>query len=168
MTFTTKRILLTILAFSFFFNVFGQNESDKSKAKNSVYIEMFGNAGDFYNITYDRLVHSKGNNNISTGLGIQYFPSSDLSAPDDIFSISPQINYFYGIRHHFETGLGLAYDFNSGDLIIPFRIGYRFQKHDGGLFCKVGFTPFLTRSYPIFGDGFSLIPWGGLAIGWTF
>ena len=164
-----KRPLPIIFLFSFVLNAFGQSDSAETKinARNSVFIEILGSAGYLYNITYDRVVYSRKQNHISTGLGIQYLPSSDLSA-DDIFSISPQINYFRGTKHHFETGLAVAYDFNSGDLAIPIRIGYRFQKPDGGLFYKVGLTPLLTKSYPILGEGVSLVPWGGFAIGWTY
>jgi len=59
--------------------------------------------------------------------------------------------------------LGVAYDFISKDFFIPIRIGYRYQKPNGGLFYKIGFTPLLSKSYPIFGEGFSIIPWAGLA-----
>lgn len=163
-----NRLLIIIFSFLIYSRVYGLSEpiEIKNTSKNSVYIELFGNAGYLYNITYDRIIFTKEKNNISAGLGVQYFSSSDIE--DFIFSLSPQISYFYGIKHHFETGLGVAYDFNSGDFVIPIRIGYRFQKPEGGLLCKIGFTPLLTNSYSIFGEGFSLIPWGGLAIGWTF
>jgi hypothetical protein len=159
-----KSPLPIIFLFSFVLNALGQSDSEETKinARNSVFIEILGSAGYLYNITYDRVVFSREQNHISTGLGIQYLPS-DLSR-DHISSISPQINYFHGTTHHFETGLAVAYDFYSGDLAIPIRIGYRFQKSDGGLFYKIGLTPLLTKSYPILGEGFSMVPWGDLQL----
>lgn len=117
-----------------------------------------------YNFSYDRIIFTKEKNNVSIGLGTQYFPSSDL-VRDYILSVSPQINYFYGIKHHFETGLGVVYDLNSKDLLYQIRIGYRFQKPNGGLFYKIGFTPIYINNF--FGSP-ALFLWGGLAIGWTF
>lgn len=160
------KIKLAIVSLGFIFSsTYGQKNN--STAYNSIYLELFGNAGYLYNISYDRIMYTKEMSSISIALGFQYFPSSDL-ANDYILSISPQVNYLYGIKHHFETGFGAAFDFKSGDLVIPIRIGYRFQKPNGGVFCKIGLTPLITKSYPIFGDGYSLVPWGGIAIGWTF
>ena len=161
-----KLKLTTIYLFLFFLTSYGQIENNEhiDKAKNTIYLEILGNAGYLYNISYDRLLYTKENNNISLGLGAQYLPSSDLSS-DYILSVSPQINYLYGVKHYFETGLGFSYDFNVGDFVVPIRIGYRYQKPDGGLFYKIGFTPFYIND--LLGSP-ALIPWGGLALGWTF
>lgn len=132
-------------------------------AKNSIYTEFFGSAVYLYNISYDRIVFAKEKNKVSLALGAQYLPSID-SPSDYRLSVSPQINYFRGIKHHFETGIGVAVDFNNGDFIIPIRIGYRFQKPEGGMFYKIGITPLYVNDF--LGSP-AVIPWGGLAIGWT-
>lgn len=164
-----KRLTIIIIVVCFFSRAFSQDNTigANNKSINTVYIELFGNAGYLYNLTYDRIVFTKGKSNISTGLGAQFFPSSDL-ASDHIISLSPQVNYFYGHKHYFETGIGVTYDFVSYDMVLPIRIGYRYQKPDGGLFFKVALTPLLTKSYPIFGENLTAIPWGGLSVGWTF
>ena len=162
----TFRLIFTIIFLNTFSYCFSQDSDNLRINRNSLYFELFGNAGYLYNVTYDRLVLIREKNKMSVGLGCQYFNSSDID--DYIFSISPQISYLYGSKHHLETGLGIAYDFNSHDLVIPIRIGYRFQKLEGGFFCKLGFTPLLTNSYPFFGDGYVFLPWGGAAIGWSF
>jgi hypothetical protein len=163
------KLIISICTIMTFQNINAQDNYNNNKiSKNSIYFELLGSAGYLYNISYDRIVLTKGKNHISTGLGFQYTPFSSKLTNNPVSSLSPQINYFYGIKHHFETGLGLVYYFNSSDLDIPIRIGYRFQKPEGGLLFKVALTPLLTKSYPIFGEGLLLIPWGGIAIGWTF
>lgn len=142
-------------------------DEDVFRSKNSVYFELLGSAGYLYNISYDRIILSKQRNNITAGMGIQYSPEFDLSR-DMILSISPQINYMYGIKYHIEAGVGSFYDFYNKDFAIILRYGYRFQKPEGGMFYKIGFTPLITKSVPIFGENFTFIPWGGISIGWTF
>jgi hypothetical protein len=62
-----------------FFIVPVRNADDKTMAKNAVYAELPGRAGNLFNISYDRIVFVNGRSKISTGLGVQYFPSSDLA-----------------------------------------------------------------------------------------
>jgi len=49
------------------------------------------------------------------------------------------MKYLMGSKsHHFETGLGLFFDF-EGDIILPdIQLGYRYQKPKGKLMFKVG------------------------------
>lgn len=135
-----------------------------SEVKNSVYLELFGSGGAVYNLTYDRELHSKDRHHISAALGLQYLPG-DFWFYEPIASLSPQLNYYYGKTHHIELGVGAAYDFILSDLVVPFRIGYRFQEEEGGLFAKVGFTPLLQN---LSHTEYKLIPSAGLAFGLSF
>jgi hypothetical protein len=161
---TTILILTIILLLHF--DCFSQdNKQDLSK--NSIYGEIFGNAGYLYNLTFDRIVFTKDQKNISIAIGLQYFNSNDIDEP--IASISPQINYFIGKNgHHFETGVGVAFDYLNNDYVIPLRVGYRYQKKQGGLFFKIGFTPLIIEDFYFSDSRFTLFPWGGLGIGLTF
>jgi hypothetical protein len=63
-------------------------------------------------------------------------------------------------KHHLELGVGItphlatSLDFNSETLeledkvvfgsLIPLRIGYRYQKPEGGFFFRVGYSPFFN------------------------
>ena len=161
-----SKLLLSIFVIFIIQNVQAQSEEKVKQAKNTVYLELFGSAGAVYNITYDRILISRDQNSLSAALGIQYFPLGVTEEGDhSIYSISPQINYFTGKIHRFELGLGLAYDFNEESFAIPFRIGYRYQKNEGGMFYKVGFTPVYTN-VSIWNK--TILPSGGIAVGWSF
>lgn len=161
-----SKLLLSIFVIFIIQNVQAQSEENVIQAKNTVYLELFGSAGAVYNITYDRILISRDQNSLSAALGIQYFPLGVTEEGDhSIYSISPQINYFTGKIHRFELGLGLAYDINSETLVIPFRIGYRYQQNEGGIFFKAGFTPFYNN-YNYWNK--IIVPWGGIAVGWSF
>ncbi|MBK8808479.1 MAG: hypothetical protein IPO21_18345 [Bacteroidales bacterium] len=156
-----KKIILIATAMILFYSYsFAQSDSieTKTRMKNTVFVEIFGNSFFLYNVGYDRILMSKGKRNISAGLGTQVI--------DGEFSLSPQVNYFYGIKHHIETGIGFTYYFISDCYIIPVRIGYRYQKPEGGLLIKVALTPFYGRNIPF--DNSNFMPWAGLTLGWTF
>lgn len=168
--FSFRTLMLLLLCFSNLkawsgFSV--ELEEPSPLKRNSVYFELFGNAGYLYNIGFDRIISLNEKSKIAFGAGIQYLPAFDLSA-DDIFSISPQFSFLYGVKHHFEAGTGVAIDFLSGDKAIPFRVGYRFQKPEGGLFLKAGIIPLFTNSFPVLGEGWTLVPWGGVSAGISF
>lgn len=72
-----------------------------------------------------------------------------------------EVTAFYGkSNHHLELGFGFTslldrtLDFDSETLeledkvvfgaAIPVRIGYRYQKPEGGFFFRVGYTPFFN------------------------
>jgi hypothetical protein len=133
----------------------GQDVNVNPRKKNAVYLELFGSAFAKYNITYDRIIYSKQKRNLSAALGAQYLPIRS-ERMDRVVSITPQINYFYGIKHHFETGLGLAY-FAKDDFYFPLRLGYRYQKPEGGFFFKIAFTPHFSGGW--------VLPWAGIAFG---
>lgn len=161
-----SKLFLSIFIIFIIQNVQAQSEEKVKQVKNTVYLELFGSAGAVYNITYDRIILSSGQNNLSAAIGLQYFPLGVTEEENhNIYSISPQINYFTGKIHRFELGLGFAYDFYEGGFVFPLRIGYRYQKNEGGMFYKVGFTPLYSND--LFWHT-TILPWGGIAVGWSF
>lgn len=146
---------------------------EESSLKNALYLEIFGSAGYIYNVTYDRTVFNRNQDHISLALGTQYFPKGEVS-DERLVTLSPQVNYFRGRNRHFlELGIGYIFDLadkkDVGDKEdgISFRIGYRYQR-ETGLFFKAAVTPILSDSFPVFGEGNSLLLWGGIAIGYSF
>ena len=163
-----KRIIILIqLLIVSFINGFSQPFDSLVISKNAIYFEIFGSAGYVYNISYDRIIIQQNRQNITIGLGVQYY-KGDMSE-DKLQTISPQINYLLGFnRHFFELGAGYYWDFYDSDMnSLIMRIGYRYQKKNG-LFFKIGITPILTKSFPIFGEGYKILPWGGIGLGYAF
>ncbi|MCP4459624.1 MAG: hypothetical protein GY816_16605 [Cytophagales bacterium] len=146
-----QRLVIIVLLMVFQPKIYAQENDANLISRNTVYVEILGSAGVLYNITYDRLFSIDEKNKISTGIGFQYLPMYGY----EIVSFSPRINYLRGKKHYFETGLGLIYDAQENEYLIPIRFGYRFQKPDGGFFAKVGFTPLY---FPDFWGSPALIP----------
>ncbi|MEA1875145.1 MAG: hypothetical protein U9N51_12085 [Bacteroidota bacterium] len=144
-----------------------KNENERLR-KNSVYLELFGNSFYQYNMGYDRILFDKRKNKLSIASGIGYLPLEISSLNCEWFNyiFTSQVNYFTGKEHHFETGLGFTYigkkNSDYYEMLISLRIGYRYQKQDGGLFIKSSLTPLYFLKINQFG------PWAGVVVGWTF
>ena len=120
---------------------------------------------------------------MATGVG--YVPPLTGNFP--VFSFSMQVNYLFGEKNHYlEIGTGITfpefyfptsatithssekthYKYEnwtiSTDFLIPLRIGYRYQRDNGGFFWKIAFVPMFS----IHNDAF--FPSAGIAIGYTF
>ena len=176
-------IILLFLSSVFCFAQDTIKNEKKQSGQHSVYMEFFGNAGLWYSIGYDYMLNLKEKHKLSFNCGFQYFPYTDynLVLEESVFTLSPQINYLYGKKHHLELGVGITYDLviryrNSVDKTatgwsVPFRIGYRYQKEDGGFFFKIAYIPAYINHYvlmPIIGDDWFMPLWAGVAIGYTF
>ena len=164
----TSVLVLSCLAGSFAWGQATQEPQDPlSPIKaNTLYAELLGSAGVTYNVGYDRLLYVDGRNKLAVAAGFGYLPADQIT-PGRL-SVSPQVSYLHGRLHHLELGIGTIH---SRDMhksaAVTLRIGYRYQRSDGGTFFKAGFTPIFygielsDRVYPVF-------PWGGFAFGWTF
>ena len=140
-------------------------EKEARQVNNAVYVELLGNAGYLYNLTYDRTIYTKEKRKFSIAIGAQYLPESSLSN-EDLLSTSHQLNLFFGVKHHFETGIGLVIDYGNGDQAYLARIGYRYQDPGGGVFFRIGFTPVFVQD--ILERSSIVLPWAGLSYGRTF
>jgi hypothetical protein len=169
---------------------FSQDSNKTLKGQHTIYTEFFGNAGLWYSVGYDYTLKLKEKHKLSFNCGFQYFPITNYfpdfppagSYPKLILygsqiTISPQINYLYGKNHHLDLGIGITYDayINHKDrkikeglgFMMPFRIGYRYQREKGGFFFKIAYTPIYLISIDFFDIKF--IPlFAGIAFGYTF
>jgi len=171
-----KRLFLLIF-FSVFLLTsnccFAQQTIEKEMdVQHTVFLELGGNSIFFYNITYDCSFQLAEKRKIAAGLGFQYFPGSSDSFlfSNPFIGFSPQINYLYGQKHYLEIGTGITFLNEREGLCIPIRIGYRYQRDNGGLFWKIAFVPLFGEDL-YFEMGTSKLPFFpsvGIAFGYTF
>ncbi|WP_373494964.1 hypothetical protein [Aquiflexum sp.] len=137
-----------------------QSEAETITAKNTLSVELGGNAGR-YALSYGRLFHQNGSFKLSGSVGFSMWHENVLSSTYWNPALPLEITALFGrSKHHMEFGLGLtpylenSYDFdpsgedmvkNSNHLnaILPLRLGYRYQKPEGGFFFRAGYTPLI-------------------------
>ncbi len=154
----------------------------QSFRKNTVYIEILGNAGT-YSLNYDRLLYQSKGYKLACRLGFSFFPKKTYNIQSFPLELSVLFSA-YG-SHYIEIGSGLSYikgletkdvitdvtgsrKYVSESLYVPFRLGYRFQQQRGRLFLKAGVIP-MVGIYE-FEKEFSEKShvWLGGAIGYSF
>ena len=121
--------------------------------------------------------------------GVGYVPP--CSEPS--VGVSFQANYLYGKKHYFEFGTGITlpevyspskvecsyndnghwrcisedWKFSTRNVVIPVRIGYRYQRNEGGFFWKIAFVPLFSKNISqVLNVPF--LPSAGIAFGYTF
>ncbi len=168
-----KQLVIIIFVLSNACYSYGQKDSLKTKFiyKNSAQVELGGH-GLVYSLNYERILVNGQRFKTTGQVGFAYYPASNESDPckycvrnsripiviNEIFSFS---------KHHIELGVGYvfirmppgAYSVGSGGYFTG-RLGYRYQKPNGHLIIRIGFTP-IFRNYNFY-------PIGGLAIGYSF
>ena len=140
--------------------------------KNNVQFEL-GGFGGIYLLSYERIILNRVNHKNSVQIGISYYPPQTGLIAIFIPVVFNEIVSFY--KHHLEFGFGyiIAKDYliKKADNVYNWegfftgRIGYRYQKPNGRIMLKVGFTPiieYLHLDKPIF------YPSGGIALGYCF
>ncbi|MDR1739527.1 MAG: hypothetical protein LBR45_02075, partial [Bacteroidales bacterium] len=179
-----KKISLFVLCSCCYFCFAQDITKPKNKIQHNLFLELGGNSVYLYNITYDCSFQLEEKHKITAGLGFQYMPFKVfIFFYPHTFGLSPQFNYLYGKKHHLEIGTGITAPFflyyhyytqewrtNSG-IIIPLRIGYRYQRSDGGVFWKIAFVPLFGKGmyFPVGKTGkIPFFPSGGVSIGYTF
>lgn len=141
-------------------HTFGQNKAETFTAKNGVYIELGGSSG-LYAFNYSKIFHQKGKLKLNMSVGFSMVPRELNSKTAWLPTIPLEITALYGkSNHHLEMGFGLAsylastsyFDSETLEVndkvvfgaAIPFRVGYRYQKPEGGFFFRVAYTPFFN------------------------
>jgi hypothetical protein len=153
-----QRIHLVLIFFLIPGLLFAQHRSNpQSFRKNTVFIEILGNAGT-YSLNYDRLLYQSKGYKLAGRLGFSFFPKKTYNIQSMPFELS--VMFFASGNHHIEIGSGLSYikgletkdvitDFTgsrkyvSESLYLPFRLGYRYQRQRGRLFLKAGVIPMI-------------------------
>ncbi len=151
--------------------------------RNTFFVELGGNAVS-YSVNYDRILLARDKWKLSGRVGALYLPLFQVS--NRLMVGAPlEVSYLRGRGKHFlEIGLGGTVTYDTyplsdtrvRDLAVMgvFRVGYRHQKPEGGLFYKVGFTPLAGMVYGLesgsgrgpSGEPFAY-PLVGLAAGYT-
>lgn len=160
-----------------------QKQSDPFTAKNAAYFELAGN-GIFYSLNYERVIYQKGLFKSAARVGITALPSKIAAQTYWSGALPVEIIGFIGrSRHHFEFGVGYTpylhaestinpskaeeeFDAYQVASIVPFRLGYRYQKPEGGFFFRAGYLPALDFTQNRV-NRLNLIS-GGLSIGKSF
>ena len=149
--------------------------------KNTFYVEILGNTGSL-SLNYDRLLYQSPQIKIAGRIGYAYLPVKFpiQGIPFEISVLASGMG-----NHHFELGTGVSYikglehhyiirdfaenkEYISESLFIPFRIGYRYQRQDGGLFVKAGLVPLVSiYDFEKYYTKKSYV-WLGLGLGYSF
>jgi hypothetical protein len=174
--------------------VFSQEPLNSKNKKNSIYAEAFGQ-GFCWSLNYDRILKTESIIQNSFSVGLVNVPKVIGFGDGVYYGIPISYNLLFGKKnHHFELGLGLTNmlvfpEMNNGlskyYLCLTPKVGYRFQKPNGGLFLKVtanllidvfnverykyenGVSRNTSSLFDVFGVGFPIFPWPGLSIGYT-
>lgn len=167
-----------------------QSSSEIFTSKHAIYAEL-GGTSTGYGINYSLIFHQREwlKYSASAGFSLRY-QNEDVRVASGFLipSYSTEITALWGkSKGHLEFGTGfVAYrskqfifdeDFPRnirerqywGKTIVP-RIGYRFQKPEGGLFFRAAYTPWI-RFKNLEGDDekVDFLPFGiGLSLGWSF
>ncbi|MEB2774256.1 hypothetical protein SYJ56_03010 [Algoriphagus sp. D3-2-R+10] len=154
-------ICAIVLVIAISFNSLAQKDSQTFTARNSVFLEIGGNAGQ-YAFNYGRIFHQKGGFKLNGSAGFSLWADPIEGSTIWNPAVPLEVSALFGkSKHHLEFGVGITpylqnevnSTFESGTLvqtrganhlaaILPFRVGYRYQKPEGGFFFRVGYTPF--------------------------
>jgi hypothetical protein len=136
----------------FFFIFFNTNAQENVQKKNTVYMELAG-SGLLYSVNYDRYLLIDNKMRFSSTIGFWYIPYIEAFT-DFSYMIGSVVgfNTLFGTqKHFFELGVNVAY-MNMKDTednyfhtsYLPIRIGYRYQKDEGGLFLRASLMPIVA------------------------
>ncbi len=184
----TTLIIICFLSFFNFTHAQEMNEEMPAVARNSVFLELGGNGGTF-SLNYDRLLHRGKWFHTSARIGIAgyWWHAGGIGLP-------LELNGLIGTHKHFlEVGTGLMVshgyesiiynkdpsnpEYQFGYNLYPGlqasgRIGYRFQKPEGGFFFRAAYTTFSTfwsgvpdAKRGLFSGGWH---WFGISVGKSF
>jgi hypothetical protein len=164
-------ILFFSCTFALNFDLQAQSEAESFTAKNTLSVELGGNVLR-YAVNYGRLFHQNGSFKLSASVGFSMWHETLDNTTYWNPALPLEITALYGkSKHHLEAGTGITpflqnrYTFQfrptspsrpevvkestSLGAVLPFRIGYRYQKPEGGFFFRAAYTPF---SYLPLGD----------------
>ncbi|MDR7130237.1 hypothetical protein J2X69_002585 [Algoriphagus sp. 4150] len=181
-------IVALALVFAFSIDGYAQTEAEIFTAKNALYVEFGGNSGR-YAINYSRIIHQKEKLKLNVSAGFSMWSDKidlpPLTKTKWLPVVPLEFSAFWGkSNHHLEMGTGitsylgrsLAIDsetFEFSDKVvfgafIPLRVGYRYQKSEGGFFFRIGYTPIINIPVRA-GKSWSFDPYfAGISFGKSF
>lgn len=178
-------IVTLALAIVISFTTSAQTEPETFTAKNAIYLEVGGSSG-IYAINYSKIFHQKGKLKLNASAGFSMWRNEKLDSKTSWLPVIPlEVTALYGkSNHHLEMGFGFTsflstslesvsgtFEFRDKvvyDAFISLRVGYRYQKSEGGFFFRVGYTPIIDFP-PSTGGNWSFNPyWAGVSFGKSF
>lgn len=153
-------------------SAFNVNAQSPFENKNNVQLELGGH-GMLYSLGFERILINSSRFKTAAKLAGAYYPPStgylEFWMP---LSISEIISFG---SHHIELGAGYTFineqritvlgeETREWNGFITPSAYYRYQKPNGKIMLKAGFTPFFEK----YGDGYDFHPSGGLAVGYCF
>ena len=151
-----------VFTFALCFDGYAQSEAELFTAKNTVFVEGRWNA-ERYAAGYGRIFHQKGMFKLSgsAGFSMWYYDTSrpSLRSTHWLPVVPLEVSALLGkSKHHLEIGTGITPYLEPAirkdpetsrrisDKIVlsaelPIRVGYRYQKPEGGFFFRVGYVP---------------------------
>ena len=156
-----KHSFFLLLGFTLWlsFDGLAQSTAEPFTAKKAVYLELGGTSG-VYAFNYSTIFHQKGKLKLNASAGFSMLiRETSNSRTFWLPAIPLELTAFYGkSKHHLEMGFGVVPYLDAGSFLdsetlefkdkvvfgtaMPLRVGYRYQKPEGGFFFRVGFTPF--------------------------
>jgi hypothetical protein len=167
------RYFLVLTIFLSTLTSIAQNESVK---RNSVSLEI-GGTGFLYSFNYDRVLLINDNIRFTANIGTWYIPTVENYLDFNIIGLTAGASTLFGKNKHFaEFGINFSYfymrDFEDNiynTILQPIRLGYRYQKDQGGLFLRASIMPiisvFQNKDVDIF---FPVTPHISASIGYSF
>jgi hypothetical protein len=161
-------------------------------AKNTIYGELLGQ-GVIASLNFDRIFNTERKWMNSVSVGVLFHPEElSVIGLHETYGMPISYNWLLGKKsHHLDLGIGLTpmflyykamqYAFN----LSP-KIGYRFQKPEGGIFFKATamamadllhgiaikydgkWHHYYSSMNNVLSMGLPLIPWLGLSVGYSF
>lgn len=171
--------LLLVLLSSFYLQA-QEEPAPAFTAKNALYLEVGANAI-YYSINYERIFYQQANFKMAARAGVSAIPINIANKNYGGYILPLEIVGLLGkSKHHLEVGTGItpywmphqirgfeeefdSYKFNA---IIPIRIGYRYQKPEGGFFFRAGYTPFYSLEEGMIRP--FILLFGGVSVGKSF
>ena len=152
--------------------------------RNSIYIELAGNAGAAPSLNYERLIpFTASNKTLVLRVGGIYAVNGNLREDYNYELLVPlEASVLLGQKAvKLELGFGITLDryfwsnvdtlgerinHSTNEFVPLLRIGGRWQKPGKHWFVRVGFTPILQEHYTAIKFPFS--PWAGISVGYNF
>lgn len=174
------------------FECLSQTEFKTVTAKNAVYLEIGGNAG-WYSLNYGRIFYQKGLLKLAGSAGLSMWRHNTSELPHNttktirwLPALPLEFSALLGrSSHHLEIGSGITPYLsvtvrrnpdilNSSDKVylgayLPFRLGYRYQKPEGGFFFRIAYTPLFRLPVNLEGSNYYFSPiFAGISFGKSF
>lgn len=178
-------VVFTLISLTFSISTFAQTEPETFTAKNAIYLEFGGSSGR-YAVNYSKIFHQKGKLKLNASAGFSMWRNKMNDFKTIWLPVVPlEFSGLYGRKNnHLEMGFGFtsyldrtleidSETFEFSDKVvfgayIPLRVGYRYQKPEGGFFFRVGYTPIINVPVRA-GKSWSFDPYfAGISFGKSF